>query len=430
MSNLELNQINNSIRNSLIEQGILKDSNSEYLQTSPTIILPFSNSFQKTFQFKNINPSSFHNQKVDYFRKELANLRKDFTLNIQQLRQEMNENSQRNNPYVYNEELSKFRQEHTKIDNDIIIQMQQLWLNMKEIQTEMETLKLKYSSTIYNENNVEDKLSHLSQKVDIINKKENEMCKTVNELNKNNKIFENNIKKLKIKINEHSNDIKEIKKMFPSLQKGANNGNNDQFNEFIQQNEFMIYKSDVKNKFELMNDNYNTRITLFTKEINDLKETISKNQINNDKQIQDNLTQFQTNFKQLNEQYNKKLTLLEDKLLSVVDKKIELMNEYNDKNFENVSNTHESNLSQINENKQNIQILQKKIQTMKENNENILKDVNNYKEELKKLQNQVMPLIVQNEKRLKGSEFNSLNRSNKRENQDSLNNENPLDEYQ
>ena len=430
MSNLELNQINNSIRNSLIEQGILKDSNSEYLQTSPTIILPFSNSFQKTFQFKNINPSSFHNQKVDYFRKELATLRKDFTLNIQQLRQEMNENSQRNNPYVYNEELSKFRQEHTKIDNDIIIQMQQLWLNMKEIQTEMETLKLKYSSTIYNENNVEDKLSHLSQKVDIINKKENEMCKTVNELNKNNKIFENNIKKLKIKINEHSNDIKEIKKMFPSLQKGANNGNNDQFNEFIQQNEFMIYKSDVKNKFELMNDNYNTRITLFTKEINDLKETISKNQINNDKQIQDNLTQFQTNFKQLNEQYNKKLTLLEDKLLSVVDKKIELMNEYNDKNFKNVSNTHESNLSQINENKQNIQILQKKIQTMKENNENILKDVNNYKEELKKLQNQVMPLIVQNEKRLKGSEFNSLNRSNKRENQDSLNNENPLDEYQ
>lgn len=433
MSNLELNQINNSIRNSLIEQGFLKDSNIEYLQTSPTVILPFSNSFQKTFQFKNINTSSFHNQKVDYFRKELATLRRDFTLNIQQIRQEMNENNQRNNPYVYNDELSKFRQEHTKKDNDILIQMQQLWLNMKEIQTEMETLKLKYSSTTYNENSVEDKLSHLSQKVDIINKKENEMCKTVNELNKNNKIFENNIKKLKIKINEHSNDIKEIKKMHPSLQKGVNNGNNNQFNEFIQQNEFMIYKSNVKNKFELMNDNYNTRITLFTKEINDLKEIISaltsKNQINNDIQIKDNFTQFQTNLKQLNEQYNKKIILLEDKL-SVVDKKIELMDECNEKNFGNVNNTHESNLSQINENKQNIQILQKNIQIMKENNENILKDVNNYKEELKNWQNQVMSLIVQNEKRLIRSEFNSLNESNKRENQDLLNNEDPLDVYQ
>jgi hypothetical protein len=195
----------------------------------------------------------------------------------------------------------------------------------------------------------------------------------------------------------------------------------------------MIYKSNVKNKFELMNDNYNTRITLFTKEINDLKEIISaltsKNQINNDIQIKDNFTQFQTNLKQLNEQYNKKIILLEDKL-SVVDKKIELMDECNEKNFGNVNNTHESNLSQINENKQNIQILQKNIQIMKENNENILKDVNNYKEELKNWQNQVMSLIVQNEKRLIRSEFNSLNESNKRENQDSLNNEDPLDVYQ
>jgi FtsZ-binding cell division protein ZapB len=106
------------------------------------------------------------------------------------------------------------------------------------------------------------------------------------------------------------------------------------------------------------------------------------------------------------------------------------MDECNEKNFGNVNNTHESNLSQINENKQNIQILQKNIQIMKENNENILKDVNNYKEELKNWQNQVMSLIVQNEKRLIRSEFNSLNESNKRENQDSLNNEDPLDVYQ
>ena len=429
MSNLELNQINNNIRNSLIQQGILKDLNTEYLQTSPTVILPFSNTFQKTFQFKNIKPSSFNNPKVDYFRKELATLRKDFTLNIQQLRQEMNENGQRNNPYVYNEELSKFRQEHTKIDNDIIIQMQQLWLNMKELQAEMETLKSNYSSITYNENTVEDKLSHLSQKVDIINKKENEMCKAVNELNKNNKIFENTIQKLKTKINEHSNNIKEIKKMFPSLQKGVNNENNDQF---IQTNEFMIYKSKIENKFESMNDNYNTQITFFTKNINDLKERISelssKNQINNDLQIQDNFAQFQASLKQINEQYNKRLTLLEENF-SEMNKKIEFMNKRNDKNFENVNNTHESNLSQINENKQNIQILQKNIQIMKENNDNFLQDVNVYKEELKTWQSQAMSQIVQNEKSLNRNEFNSLKESNKRENQSLINDEDPLDIY-
>ena len=437
MSNSTMSEIAEKVKNSLFKKGIITDPSF----TCPTFDIrdsPSLNYSTKRFDVPSENSSPPHSAtKVNFFNNELNTLRGEMNSNVVQLRKEIDDKTKKNSYYTYNEELSKFRKTTTEEDNNIKIQMKQLWLKMEDLQSEMYVLKSQSNMFIQSEGDIKLQLTNLMQigndqndkinKITMninndilswikeVNKRERQMCESINLLSKNEKVNNTNIGKIMDKLSKNSMEIKEIRNVSKSynVYNSSINNNNDNEFELIRQSEFNIYKSSVANQIESLKEGFNKEINELKMENKALKDLIAKlemqsqeqfNEINNKFNLDvygynnnkynddnDEFRKFKIKQENINEEHNNKIKELEDSV-NEINEKIEKMNEFNMTTFTTIDNNMkemEKVFQKVSTNENNIEVLDINMKNIENTNNNMKNEFDNYKEELARWQEQL-----------------------------------------
>ena len=321
----EIDSLLYKVNANLIEKGIVTEPNYKISSARPSE-MNHSRINSEGNKMKESTIGNIYNGSIYYNNNELQKIRNEMNNNFEILRKELNEKTQCNSSFCYNEQLSKFRVESHEQDNNLMIQMRQMWLKMNEMSNEInylkgktnefnlassqltsnhQELKLREEANTVKINNMirentsnqkmEEALStiinpkievlnyqmkNLLMKVGEIDKQQNELCLSVNKLNNNSVIIDTNVKKLFAKTKENSEEIKDLQEKMKKTDEdiiylktqtiSINNLDN------IERNKIKIFQTNIDSQFKAMMEKYD-------KEINALKLSNEKNYLLNQK---------------------------------------------------------------------------------------------------------------------------------------------------
>lgn len=414
----EIDNILYKVNSSLIEKGIVTEPNYRISSARPSEM----NHSQINSEGNKLKDSTIgytYNGSNYYNNNELQKLRNEMNNNFEILRKELNEKTQCNNSFYYNDQLSKFRVESHEQDNNLMIQMREMWLKMKEMSNEInylkgktnefnlvssqlvsnhQELKLKEEANsskindIIKENTSNQKMeeslstiinpkigvlnhqmNNLLMKVGEIDKQQNELCLSVNKLNNNTVTIDNNVKKMFTKTKENSEEIKDLQeKMKKSDEdiiylKTQAITLNDIDN--IEGNKIKNFQANIDSQFKAMMDKYD-------KEINSLKIPNEKNYLLEQKLSGPSDTDLSEIRKKLEKIENNLKTMFEN--MKILNQNNENMKEDVKKTFDDLHKWQEDLVVNINKGLDELQTeysnqhsqLCDEIQTLRKKNDN------------------------------------------------------------
>ena len=458
----DLDNILYKVNSSLLEKGIVTEPN-------------YRNSTNSNY----INTEE--NKNKDYQRalnsNELQIIRGEMNANFEKLRKELENKSPYTNRggYSYVEPLSKFRTDSQPQlqDTSLVIQIQQLWIKLNEMSNEINNLKTqstenkiictrnntdikeiqlkndniskKMSELVINNDSqkIEDRIEStikpkiesleyqmktLLLKVSEIDKQENELCLSVNKLNNNTIIIDDNVKKLFAKTQENTEEIELLKKQFNDcnnniviLQKNnKNNSTNSNDSTLLEQYKISINKQIQKlieenhTQFDNMNESQKKMITDMKLQMNnenkvlvgvyDAKVNELNNKINNLTNDVHSLMQKNSNSEEITKEF---ANLREDN-----DNKMKAYQENNEKTFNNFRDEIENKIktiSSVNKNDELLKVkeeLKKDIEIVKTNNNDEIQKINKELDNMKQCND--ISKAIQNLKEEKDKEMQSL----------------------